>query len=175
MKILSYLKAAKTEIKAAFTDIKDIDTHAGRLTERDIKQLMLRAPALRIALLGSAKVESRLEGTSAIKCKFGCYIVTKNGQQYKKDEQAMNIAEALIAFLDRFQPKGEGAKYLGQPAGNLRYDVMLSAGQNSTGTMLSAVSWDAVITVGEGVFEETGPVISKLYINDELIVGEPDV
>ena len=170
MKLLTYLTAAKTDIKAAFPEIKDIDTHAGRLTEQDIKKLMLKAPALRIALLGSSTVEARLEGTSAINCKFGCFIVTKNGRQYSKDEQAMNIAEALIVFLDRFQPKGADAKMLGRPAKNLRYDVLLSAGQNSSGTMLSAVSWEAVITTGQGVFEESGPVLSQLYVNDEPVL-----
>jgi len=171
-KILQYLDAFTQEVKTAFPKIKDIDTHAGRLSENDIKQLLLKAPALRLALLGSKRVESRLEGTSAIACQFGCFIITKNGTKLSKDRQATNIGEALMVKFDRFQPKSTDTnKLLGRPAQNLRFDILISSGQKKSGVMLCAVAWESVITCGEGIFEEGGPVLDQLYINGDLVMG----
>lgn len=168
-RILTYRAQVVTDLKAAFPLIKDIDTHSGRFDDEDITRLIMTAPALRIAYLGSPRAEERLEGRLRPNAKFGCFVVTRDSVQSKRDAQAINIGEALMVLFDRYAPLKDG-KSLAQPAENVRHDILYTSAVDKKGVLLTAVSWDVRITIGDSIFSESGAVLEKLYVNDDLLL-----
>lgn len=172
-RILAYRTQVLADLKALFPAIKDIETHNGRFEEADIGRLLMNAPALRLAYLGAQKTEGRVGGALRTYSKFGCFIATKDtSKDLLRDVQAIGIGEALMAHFDRDQPIA-GQKSLSMMAENIRHDILYSDGTDKKGILLSAVSWDVGMTLGQGVFEENGAALKKLYVGDELVWESP--
>lgn len=170
-RMLTYRNQVVADLKALFPAIRDIDAHAGRFDDDDIGRLVMAAPALRVAYLGSPRTEGQLVGTLVPNAKFGCFLITKDTIEAKRDAQAINIGEALMVRFDRYQPKKDG-KTLSQPATNVRHDILYTTAVDKRGVLLSAVSWDVRITIGAGIFDEGGAVLEELYVNGELLIGD---
>ncbi|MBK1868257.1 hypothetical protein [Taklimakanibacter albus] len=168
-RILTYRTQALADLKALFPLLKDIDTHAGRFDDEEIGRLIMKAPALRLAYLGSPKTDENQDGRLGCLAKFGVFIVTKDGEPMKRDAQALNIAEALLVAFDRYQPK-VGGKTLSEAARNLRHDILYTSDTDKKGVLLTAVSWETKITIGASFIMEGGAVLNELYINGELVL-----
>lgn len=167
-RILAYRTQVLADIKALFPQIKDIETHNGRFDDEDVGRLLLNAPSMRLAYLGSPKTEQKTGGALLVMAKFGVYIATANTKNLKRDAAAIGMGEVLMAHIDRNQPIA-GGKTLSRAATNIRHDVLYSEAVDKKGLLLSAVSWDAGLTIGEGLQEETGAAFQELYVGGELV------
>ncbi len=135
--------AIVADFQAQLPEMREIEAHFGPFDLDELKAFSVRAPAVRVSLLGGPLTPvSTREQDVALQC--AAYIVTKGTAQTKADVAALRIAEQLVA---RLAAKSFTAKSL--PATELRIDNHYSGAVRETGSIaLFSVSWQTVVRVG---------------------------
>lgn len=159
------------ELLSTLKGIRTVREHAGTFTEDDVKQIMMNAPALHVAILAIRPAEGEPSGNVQCALKLAIYIVTKDEPGLPRDTAAINIATALIMLLDRRQMKVTG-KFLGQPLKNFAWRSLYTSGGQSTGVLLSALDCDCNLTILRDLTEpELMARFESFYLGDELALA----
>lgn len=147
--------AIVADFKAQLPEMREIEAHFGPFDLDELKAFSVRAPAVRVSLLGGPLTPvSTREQDVALQC--AAYIVTRSTAQTAADVAALRIAEQLVA---RLAAKSFTAK--SERAAEIRIDNHYSGSVRETGAIaLFSVSWQTLVRVG----------VNAAY---ERIMGEP--
>lgn len=147
-KLMAYRNACLADLKAAFRDVNTVDVHPGKMNDDEIRKLLTRTPALYLAMLGITGTQPLAASGCVATTKFAVFIITGDKPRGETREViATTLAERLLAFLDRYQPRDEDGNFLSRPLTGARFDNLFATSSSSSGQMLSAVSWDVMITL----------------------------
>ncbi|KAA6405665.1 hypothetical protein [Candidatus Tokpelaia sp.] len=146
-------EAVKGAIKEALPQLQSVDSQFGKLGLDEMKMLMVRPPAVRVAILAANfthELDARLEADVNI----GAFIVTEGKG---RDELAWGITEAVCCLCRSNQLWG--LIQLSAPR-SIRSSPLLSAVDGQKGFSISGVEWSQKLWgFGESLFNETGQAI----------------
>ena len=152
----------------------DIDTHGGTFDEGEIKTFATKAPAIRIAVVGTGELRQFGDGEVRVPINFTSVCVArdgvKDGTPVKRDEQALYLANAmqLAVFRNRF---GLDGVYWPE---NVSSRNLYSGAGFGMGIALFEVTWTSPVLLGESV-EEALAALTKIIVNGVLFMDPAPV
>lgn len=168
------LNAIKDHLKTTFTGLKTVDVIAGRFSLVELKRISTKAPAMLVAELGTASIESQGNGQANPMKSFAIFIVTRDEKNLKKEVAARNLADALEIMLVAEMPVWKinndpipGVKVPEQ----VKTDNLYSTEIDKTGVCLYGVTWRQKITIGDNIFTNEGTVPTELYVGYDPATG----
>ncbi|MEQ1713340.1 MAG: hypothetical protein ABL908_18355 [Hyphomicrobium sp.] len=144
--------AIVADFQAQFPEMREIEAHFGPFDLDELKAFSVRAPAVRVSLLGGPLTPvSTREQDVALQC--AAYIVTKGTAQTKADVAALRIAEDLVTRL-----AARAFTRWSERATELRIDNHYSGAVREAGSIaLFSVSWQTVVRIGKSTAGEATP------------------
>lgn len=162
-RINTFRNAVKEKIGQAIPDLRSCENQFGRFNLEELETQMLRAPAVRMAVLSAPFTpEPSAERSADLMC--AAFIVTEGRD---RDEQGWDIAEAIAVLCHPSQMWG--LVRLGVPR-NVMIQPVISAAIKQHGVCIIAVEWRQQLhRLGDGIFtdESLRTVKSELIINGE--------
>lgn len=146
-RIIAYRQALVDDLQNFLPDIKTIETHFGPFDLDELKNFMVRAPAIKATILGWQPGKGAT--TREIDCPVhaACYIVTKSTAAVKADALGLDIAEAIAGRL-HMRPLTQ----FSQAATDIGCTNHYSGSVRETGGVaLFSVDWRTVVRIGENV------------------------
>ncbi|PIE13825.1 MAG: hypothetical protein CSA70_03670 [Rhodobacterales bacterium] len=153
MKISDFLTDVETLLKGAETlsDVRDIAISPGRFNADEIARRSFKAPALRIAFLGTPRTQPRADETRRYDCAFAVFVLA-DGKNRATEGLDICQAVAELVEVERFTD-GRG---VGLPR-NLRMDALYSGDVDDKGVSLHSVSWVQSLRLGVSAGIATAP------------------
>jgi hypothetical protein len=98
MSTLIALRAAIVDTLACTLNAKvEVAPHSGRFTEAELSAFMVKAPAVRIAVLGVASIKAAPEGGFDADVQIGIYVATKDeASRLDRDAQSLGLVEGIM-------------------------------------------------------------------------------
>lgn len=80
----------------------EVEGHLGRFDEAELKKFMVRAPAIRVAVLALEDPRTASDEGVDYTARVGIYAVAKDGAgKFSRDEAAIAMIEAVLLLTDR--------------------------------------------------------------------------
>lgn len=165
---INLFRAAVTAtIGAAMPELRECAAQFGRFNLDELETTMIRAPAVRVAVL-SAKAPRVASGQAEARLSCAAFVVT-DGKD--RDIQAWTIAEALATLLHAGQMFG--LLRLGGPSA-VAVQPVATMTLKQRGVSIIAVEWTQELReLGAGLFDDEMRLLPELYVNeDELAIGD---
>jgi hypothetical protein len=98
MSALVALRAAiVATLAAALNNRVEVVAHSGRFTEAELSAFMIKAPAVRVAVLGVGAITSCATGGFDADVQVGIYIATKDeAAKLDRDAQSLGLVEGVL-------------------------------------------------------------------------------
>jgi phage gp37-like protein len=98
MSLLLDLRAAiVTALDGATADNVSVEPHSGRFDEQELGAFLVRAPAIRVAVLGVRRLDAVDDGSFDASVQIGIYIATKDvTRTLDRDTAALGLVEAVM-------------------------------------------------------------------------------
>lgn len=139
--------AVVADFRAFLPDVREIEAHFGPFDLDELKAFVVKAPAVRVSIVGSAP--AMLVSTREMDVQLHCaaYIVTRSSARVAADVAALSLAEQLIGRLARkafvaWCETPDKVKLENHYSGKLR---------DTGGVALFSVDWHQVVRVGTNV------------------------
>ncbi len=143
--LLDFRAAIATSMKAEFgTIFKTIDVHSGRFTEKSIKNLSVRLPALYVACLGWPQPDLSIAREINAPVRFVCFLITEEGRRAKADQDILDLADKVTAFISNNRFGQECLMPLAPPSA----DNLVNADILKKQINIWALSWQQPISFG---------------------------
>jgi phage gp37-like protein len=95
--LIDLREAIVAGIKAAVDSSLDVAAHSGRFTLDELSAFMVKAPAIRVAMLGVQAMTPVGEGGLDLDIQIGLYVATKDsGARLSRDTASLGLVEALV-------------------------------------------------------------------------------
>ena len=150
-RLIAYRDAVAEHLRGAFPEIPRVDTHFGPFDLDELKSFSLRAPAIRVTILGWAPTEQ--VPTRELDCSVhaAAYFVTRSTASLKADVASLNMAETVAAHLSV-----RSFTKFSEPATNIACQNHYSGAvrEFSGGIALFSLDWRAVVRIGRNVTKE---------------------
>jgi len=157
--ILSDLPWAVVEaIDAVLPELKHCQPIAGRFDLAELKKSVATSPAVHVSMLRGKEGQRAGGGFVGFDVPMAAYIVTSNRLGNKRDEQAANIAQALLTLV----PENRWGSDAYGPAHAVAFEPLVTTATRSQGVSLWAVTWTQPVTFF--LFEPPAPVPVELYV-----------
>lgn len=96
MSLLALRTAIVDTLKADVPAVKDIDGHGGRFGLDELKRWAVKAPAIRVAVLGLRDFSEQPQGKFRGTARIGLFLLTKDTPGSERSAAALAIVDALI-------------------------------------------------------------------------------
>lgn len=162
-RIETFRTAVINRIKVIAPALKTAEPQFGRFDLDELERTSLRCPAVRLSIL---KAPLKAEHNSQITAELHCvaFVIT-DGKD--KDQAGWAIAEAIASELHPGQLWG--LVKLGGPE-RAEIQPVVSGQLRDRGVSIIAVEWQQSLRhLGLDIFDETGVLLSELYVNGEEI------
>lgn len=165
-RINAYRAAVVATIAAAMPALRECEEQFGRFDLDELETTMVRAPAVRVAVLKArAAPQASAETEAGLSC--AAFVVTEGRD---RDRHAWTIAEAIAVLLHSAQLFG--LTRLGPPS-RVEIQPLVALKVKQKGVAIIAVEWQQDLRrLGEAIFDEAGHVIEALYLGDQAIEPE---
>ena len=150
----------------------DIDTHGGTFDETEIKIFATRAPAIRVAVVGTGTLRQYGDGEVRVPINFTAVCIARDGikdeKAVRRDEQALYLANAvnLAVFGNRF-----GLDGVFRPE-ELASRNLYSGTSFGYGLALFEVTWTSPVLLGKSV-DEALAALAKMVVNG-VVFADPE-
>ena len=163
----TYRRMIGDAVRAAMPELKDVSGHPGRFDLEELRRTSVRAPAVRIAILGAPRIGEVSDERIRATLSMAAFVITKDAPGLPRDEAAVNITEGLIRLvsLNQWQADGQAGFGIGLPE-EIRADNVFAAATDRAGVALWAVSWKQTLVLGESIFTPDGVMPWRLYIRE---------
>ena len=162
-RINDFRAAAVARIHEAMPHLRECSEQFGRFDLDELETTMVRAPAVRVAVL-SARVPPQPSGQADADLACAAFVVTEGA---RRDAEAWTIAEAVATLLHPAQLFG--LTRLGAPGG-VAIQPVVSGKLKARSVAIVAVEWRQPLRqLGDNIFDEQGRLLTELYINGEEI------
>jgi hypothetical protein len=95
--LLTLRAAIVTTLTSAVADRVEVAGHSGRFTESELSAFMIKAPAVRVAILGVASVTPTSDGGFDADVQVGIYVATKDeASRLDRDAQSLGLVEGIM-------------------------------------------------------------------------------
>lgn len=145
------------EIQIHLPNLKQCEPHAGKFNLEELKKAGVKAPAVRVSILGAGQ-DTTFGTDHSFMLSMAAYVVTKDGLGLKRDVAAANICQALLQIVPGqdwgFDPVGE--------ARSVKMHSLVTSKSKDVGASLWAVTWDQPITFTPR--PATAPLGVELYV-----------
>jgi hypothetical protein len=168
-RINTYRNAVVAAIKAKLPELASCESQFGRFNLDELQTTMVRAPAVRFAVLSSKVTYTGSgHGDAAMSC--AAFVVTEGKD---RDAKGWNIAEAIGAMLQ--PPCMFGLVKISEPS-NVSIQPVVSLSLKNRGVSIIAVEFSQTLRgIAADLFDDSGNVISQFYVNDELMEVDGNV
>jgi phage gp37-like protein len=165
MRLHDLCQAIISSIGAALPALKAVEAHPGRINSDELKRLITRLPAVRVAVLSSPSCDPVDTGQVEINLRLAAFVITGDRNGLSRDEAALAIVEALAIHI----PMQRWGMVGVSDATKVKADNLYSGMIDRQGVSLWAVGWEQSIRTGTDVWGG-GSVPSEIYASD----NEPD-
>ena len=161
-RINAYRTAVTVAIKTMLPELQSCEAQFGRFNLDELQTTMVRAPAVRFAVLSSKVIYNGSgHGDALMSC--AAFVVT-DGKD--RDEKGWNIAESIAALLQ--PPSMFGLTKISEPS-SIAIQPVVSLTLKNRGVSIIAVEFSQTLRgIATDLFNDQGEVISEFYINDVL-------
>ncbi|MDH5525217.1 MAG: hypothetical protein OEY01_14670 [Desulfobulbaceae bacterium] len=159
------LASIKTQMGSA---VKDCDTHQGRFNLDELKRLSVKAPAMRVAILGVPKISSTNAAKRDLVMPMACFVITRDAKQLPRDVAMLNLVETLLIHIDS---NTWGLDYAKKPL-ELRGENLFSGAVAKGGIDLWAVTWKQTLRIPADGIAPNDPDLTAIglayYLQDPV-------
>lgn len=149
-RLVELREALVADFRAFVPDARSVEAHFGPFDIDELKAFSLKAPALRVSILGGPldPVSTREQDA---KTTIAAYIVTRASAATPADTVALQMAEAIVERIS-----GKSFTAWSEPATELRIENHYSGTLRETGggIALFSVSWQSNVRLGRNVARE---------------------
>ena len=151
----------------------DIDTHGGTFDEAEVKIFATKAPAIRLAIVGTGELRRYGDGEIIVPINFAAACIARDGikdeKPIRRDEQALYLANAaqMAVYGNRFKLDG-----VFQPE-ELRARNEYSGTAFGYGVALFQVTWTSPVLLGK--VEAALGAMTKMIVNGVLFADPQPV
>jgi hypothetical protein len=151
MSKIADLRAAAVVCIGALTDgerklFKSVDKHVGRYTEDDLRRLAGASPACAVGVVNVTRPVRRASGEIALDVTFAAVIVTRARERNAADDDALDLAVAVLASVNAWTPAQAVPKVA--PAENLHAEGIGDEKLDDAGMVVWAVTWTHKVVLG---------------------------
>lgn len=146
-RLSAFRDAVVADFRAFLPDVREIEAHFGPFDLDELKAFVVKAPAVRVSIVGSAPAVPVSTREMDVQLHCAAYIVTRASARVPADVAALSLAEQLIGRLARRAFVGwcetpDKVKLENHYSGKLR---------ETGGVALFSVDWHQVVRVGSNV------------------------
>lgn len=168
-RINAFRAAVVAVFKEAMPQLRECEAQFGRFDLDALERNMVRAPAVRVAVLRARPAN---QPSAEISADLSCaaFIVTEGPD---RDTSAWTIAEAIAVTLHSAQLFG--LTRLGVPR-EVDIQPLLAIDIKRRGVAIIAVEWRQELRcLGDTIFDDEKHLLEELYVNEDLWkLGEPE-
>ncbi|USH01068.1 DUF1834 family protein [Grimontia kaedaensis] len=162
MRLTALRQAIITTIRAKLPALAAVDSHPGRFNLDELRRIVTRLPAVRVALMAVPDTGEVQTGERDITVRLAAFVMTGDKRRLPKDEAALAIVEAL---LDMVPTQRWGMTAL-TGAEKVSAENLFSGSVDKQGVALWAVTWSQTLRIGEDIWQG-GVLPSEVYLNDD--------
>lgn len=131
-------------IKAKLPNLKTCEPHPGRFDANELKRISAKAPAVFVACLtiGDTEQNQGIEAPTS----WAAYIVTRTSASASREDQALNLAQALTLIISE---SDLGIPNAIEETSNINGRNLYSGAIDKTGVNMWAITWRQKISLGE--------------------------
>jgi len=165
MFLKDYLAAIVTDLKANAPFLKDVGTHGKVFGMDELKMLSLRAPAVRVALVG-ARVGATSGANTMGRADTGqfrgplqmiAFLVEQDLGGVEARDRVIDLADKFMTFIEHRQ-WGLLSTQAG-PALVTGFEILYTAEIDAQGAAIAAVSWEQEVWFGRSLHDEDMAII----------------
>lgn len=113
MNLAAYRLAMREAIVTAVPAARSVELHGGRFDLAELKRISTRAPAIRLAILSVATTEHTSRARLRYDIQWIAVIIAQGTSQTARADQALTLADTLLAQLPRSKLGIPGAEMIG--------------------------------------------------------------
>jgi len=170
MLLKNYMAAIVNDLKANAPFLKDVGTHGKVFGADELKMLTLRAPAVRIAMVGTIGGR-KTGGASSLLAPMGradtgqfrgplnmiAFLIEKDFGGVEARDRVIDLADKFMTFIEHRQfglgPSGAG------PALVTGFEIIYTAEIDAQGAAIAAVNWEQEVWFGRDLDREDMAII----------------
>ena len=171
--IATYRQMMLAAIRQAMPELKEVAGHPGRFDLGELQRISMRAPAVRLAILGAPRIAETSDERLRIDLSLAAFVITRDAPGLPRDEAALNIVETLMQLvsLNQWQVAEDTGFGLLLPR-EMRAENLYSGEVDRRGVALWGLSWRQGMILGESAYQ-AGPLPAELYVRFEREDPEP--
>lgn len=171
MKLSDYPAAIKSTVKTVLPHLRQLETHSGEITPKELLKMGARAPAVFITLAQIKPQGKTPDGYTIFPLVPVIYVVTTDTRNLDRFETAINLVQSLCLAFDC---NTFGIDCVNEP--DLITSRNLFNGEIDKEKMcLWAISWKQEFYAGESLFDDDGVVPKSLYIGIAPDIGPENI
>jgi len=161
-RINAFRQSVVSTFKEAMPQLRECEAQFGRFDLDALEKNMVRAPAVRVAVL-RARPANQPSAEIAADLACAAFVVTEGRD---RDETAWTIAEAIAVILHSAQLFG--LTRLAAPR-DVDIQPLLAISLKNRGVAIVAVEWRQELRcLGETIFDDEKHLLEELYVNEDL-------
>ena len=137
----------------------NIESYPGRFDVTELKRISTKLPAVRIAFMGSTKIDMMDTGENEATVRLAAFVITGDRRGLPKDSAALNIVEALLTLIPG-QSWGVPGTTI---AKNIKADNLYSGQVDRQGVAIWALTWEQTTRIGADVWGG-GTLPTDIYV-----------
>lgn len=147
-RLIAFRNAVENDLRAFLPNLIEVSSHFGPFDLDELRAFVLRAPAVRISIVGSAPGDLVSTREVDLKLHVAAYIVTRATATVPADVAALSIGEQLVGRLAK-RPFTKWTEVPERIALENHYSGKLR--DMSGGVALFSVHWHQVVRIGANV------------------------
>lgn len=149
------------DLAPQFPDLASCTGHTGRFNLADLRRDGIKAPAIRVSLLGARPADPFAGSVHTAKLEMAAYVITRDRPGLDRDSAALSIVQRLLTIVP---DRRWGEIDLGE-AENVTMQSLVSVEMKKAGVSLWAVTWRQPVVFNAEPLAEPLPI--ELYVNGE--------
>ncbi len=172
--LTTYRQMVLDGIHAAMPELKEVAAHPGRFDLGELKRIAMRAPAVRMAILGGPRIAEQSDERLRVDLACALFVITRDAPGLSRDEAALNITEALIRLisLNQWQITPDAGFGLMLPR-EVQTENLYSGEVDKRGVALWGIHWRQELILGESAFAPGEALPAELYVRFEREDPQP--
>lgn len=164
--LTTYRHMILSAIRAALPELQEVAGHPGRFDLGELKRIAMRAPAVRLAIIGAPAIAERSDERLQMDVSLAAFVITRDAPRLPRDEAALNIVEAIVRLvsLNQWGRQQQDVDFGLLLPREMRAENLYSGEVDRRGVALWAVSWRQQIILGESAFAPADVLPAELYV-----------
>ncbi len=157
------LEAIAADLRAQLPALKSCEVHDGKWDAGEVQRWAVRAPAVLVAWLGTARAET--PGVAWTDCdqELAIFVVTRNAPRLRRGEACRNLVDWLLLYVPRARWGFSSAATGIGAAEDLRAENLYSGAIDKQGVAIAAVTWQQTLRLEAAEDGACPPLPEELY------------